>query len=167
MENDVGRILWKKILLKEFFQQMEVVSSRIHISDKAISESSGQSPNWFNDAKNNQEDIQISSFIRVLSVLTDSKNLKLSAESTPQKIPIEEIYTNQLIWLGSVFNGLKVDKDISVERLIESYIKSDPERLNELIATLSGLKTAGKLSEEEKKFSNKLITMIENNKGAE
>lgn len=159
--------VFKKILLQEFFQQVGSVQRRVEISerdvnDRELSQGVAQASNWFNDAKNNTEDIRISSFLRILSFLTDKDKIKQEKDKDKTYIPMstDEIFTEQIIWIASIYIAIKDEiypPDVSS---LYDYLDENPERLRVMIPTIRGLKEKHKLSDEEQNYLEELLKYI-------
>lgn len=161
MDKSIALRLFKKILLKELFQRLVIVKRRLHMTDRDLSEGIGQSANWFSDAKKNMEDIRLTSFLRILSFLKKTKKPDDPISSIPSEIQIDEIFTDQVIWLSSVYIDLKDNLHTGNGHSIYKYLKGDPEKLKGLMATLNNLnEDKEKLSEEEIIILNDLFETI-------
>ncbi|MDN6385822.1 MAG: hypothetical protein L0J65_03600 [Alkalibacterium sp.] len=152
--------------MKSVYEQLVIIKKRLHINDRLLSESVGQADNWFSDAKKNMEDIRVSSLLRILSSLTAKINIKQDDQSEQIEFPFNELFTNQVLWLTSIYLELKDSPDIIDDDFLYQCLSTDSENLRGLMPTLRAIKEdEAKLSEDERVCLRKLLVLINEGNG--
>lgn len=167
INTEIALRLVKKILLKSVYEQLVIIKKRLNINDRLLSESVGQADNWFSDAKRNMEDIRISSLLRVLSTLTAKINIKQDEQSEQVEFPFNELFTDQVLWLTSIYLELKDAPERIDDDFLYQYLSVDSEKFRGLMPTLRAIKEDEvKLSEDERVCLRELLVLINDRKGA-
>lgn len=122
------------------------------LTHREISSLVGSAKNWFNDAYNNNEDIHISSFIKVLSVVHSKLDLG--------EYNLIEIFDRNVLKIASLMNYLS-DNGIAY---LDEIIATDHSIFVELIADWKSMDFRRKLNEVEQHNLNQIILLI--SKGA-
>ncbi|MBO1005910.1 hypothetical protein [Pseudogracilibacillus auburnensis] len=108
----------------------------------------GNADNWFNDAYNNNEDIRISSFVRVLSVI--GQELDLS------EYKLGALFDEKILKIASLVNTLSDEDDAYVE----SFIQADRSIFIDLLGDWGSLDYRKKLNKAENDNLDKIRDFI-------
>lgn len=154
IDKEIFLKLLKKSLLYRLMTNLDRrLISKTRLTHREISYRTGNSHSWFNDAYNNIEDISISSFIKVLSVI------KPEIESLKQP---EVNFQNELINLldGSILKIASIIGELSDEEQqdIAYFIRSDQEFYREVLVDWITMKRKNKLNNAE----NRVVDQVEN-----
>lgn len=117
---------------------LDKLISEANLTHRAISNGIGNSDNWFNDAFNNNEDIQVSSLTRVLSVISEEIDLK--------DYKITSLFDKKILEIASLIGKLS-DED---ERYIFEFIKSDKNIFTDMLGDWASMEYRDKLNDAEK-----------------
>ena len=117
---------------------LDKLISEANLTHRAISNGIGNSDNWFNDAFNNNEDIQVSSLTRVLSVISEEIDLK--------EYKITSLFDKKILEIASLIGKLS-DED---ERYIFEFIKSDKNIFTDMLGDWASMEYRDKLNDAEK-----------------
>lgn len=126
--------LLKKALLYRLMTNVEKIVSNANLSHQEISSGTGRKGNWFNDAFNNNEDIQLSSLAKVLSVINSKKVIN--------QYQLKDIFDDKVLKISSVMSSL-ADEDIAT---INNFITSEKELFIDLIGDWGSLDAKRKLT---------------------
>ena len=142
--------LLKKSLLYRLMENINRLLSKSNadLTHRELSERMGNSANWFNDAYNNNEDIAITSFARLLSVIG-------------QKIDLNEqklitLFDSKILKISSLISEL-TDED---ERYISNLIKSDKAIFTEILGDWASMDFKNKLNDAEKMVMNQVRELL-------
>lgn len=146
------KLLKKSLLYRLMTNLDQRLISKTKLTHREISYRTGNSHSWFNDAYNNNEDISISSFIKILSVI------KSAIES--MKHP-EVDFQHELINLidGSILKIASIIGELSDEEEhdIAYFIKSDEEFYREILVDWLSMKRKNKLNN----IENRVVDQVE------
>lgn len=127
---------------------VEKVVSNAGLSHQEVSAHTGRKGNWFNDAYNNNEDIQISSLAKILSVVNDYTEI--------ERYQLSDIFDNKVLRISKVMASL-ADEDL---RTIYNFIMSEIDLFMDLIGDWGSLNSKNKLSNDERSYFEKLQKII-------
>ncbi|KOO42600.1 helix-turn-helix domain-containing protein [Priestia koreensis] len=130
--------LMRKALIFNLMNNLNKIIRKAGMSHRELSERSGQSSNWFNDAYNNSEDITISSLAKVFGVLNEKVNIS--------SYQLTDLFDKQIIQISSTLSSL-VDEN---EQSIQTFILSQPSLFSDLLADWAALNEKNKLTSDEK-----------------
>ncbi|MCA1060296.1 hypothetical protein LCL96_15260 [Rossellomorea aquimaris] len=116
---------------------MQSLVVETNFSHQKISELTGRRGNWFNDAFNNNEDIQISSLSKVLSVLDE--------QITIEQYSLSALFSEKSLKISRVLCSLPDESEES----LSYFISTELDIFSDLLADLGSLNYRGKLSIEE------------------
>ncbi|ADU28489.1 hypothetical protein [Evansella cellulosilytica] len=122
--------------------------SESKLTHRELSNRAGNSNNWFNDAYNNNEDINISSFIMILSVIYQKQDLsdhKLLA-----------IFDNKILSISTLISRLS-DED---ENYIDEFIVSEKLLFLDILGDWASMAYKNKLSEKEREIMDEVKILI-------
>lgn len=136
--------LLRKALLYRLMNNLNDMILETKLTHRSISNGVGNSDNWFNDAYNNNEDIRISSLLRVLSVIELEFNLK--------DYTLDTLFDKKILEIGSLINSLSDEND----KYIKDFIMSDKDMFVDLIGDWASMDYKKKLSEAEQEVFNQV-----------
>lgn len=138
----------KKALLYRLMKNIDQLVYKTGLSHSAVSDRIGSAKNWFNDAYNNNEDIYISSFTKVLSVIDGELDLS--------KYNLIDIFDRKIFKIVSLMHYLS-DNDVAY---LDTIIAHDPSAFVELIADWKSMDYRKKLSDVEKHNLNEIVLKL-------
>lgn len=141
--------LLKKSLLYRLMNKLDRLIIDANLTHRDVSHLTGNSHSWFNDAYNNYEDIYISSFIRVLSVIKPEIDFY-------NKLKLNDLFDESTLIIASIIGKLS-DED---ERDIANFIQSDKEIFNEIKVDWMSMEYKNKLNNEEKKVVEQVKNIL-------
>lgn len=127
---------------------VEKTVSNAGISHQEVSARTGRKGNWFNDAYNNNEDIQISSLAKILSVVNDNTEI--------QKYQLIDLFDEKVLRISKVLASLS-DEDSDT---INDFITSETDLFIDLIGDWGSLDAKKKLSNQERSNFEELQKLI-------
>lgn len=134
----------RKALLYQLMNNLNGVISKTDLTHREISNGIGNADNWFNDAYNNNEDIYISSFIRVLSVI--------DKEFTLVNYNLINLFDENILKIASLMDALSNEEDAYVIKFIEA----DLSTFIGLVANWKSMDYRNKLNDIEKESLEKI-----------
>jgi len=158
-DRDVNRInkdviirLLKKSMLYRLMSNTDKLLSDLNLTHRELSNRIGNADNWFNDAFNNYEDIRLSSFTRVLSVIQQEINL--------ESYNLTTIFDDTILNIGLLIGGLSDEDD---EEHIKNIIILEKSLFTDLIGDWAPMKQRNRLSDMEKETVQKINILIDSN----
>lgn len=140
--------MMRKALLYRFMNNINQVIYKTDLTHREISIRVGNAKNWFNDAYNNNEDIHISSFIRILSIIDEELNIN--------EYGLTDIFDKKMFEIVSLMHFL-TDHETDYYKEI---INHDRDIFIELIADWKSMDYRKKLNDVEKYNMNKIVSFI-------
>lgn len=122
--------------------------SKAKLTHREVSNRAGNSNNWFNDAYNNNEDIHISSFIKVLSVINQKHDLK--------EEKLLNIFDKKILSISSLISRLSDEE----ENYINDFIIAEKQLFLDILGDWASMSYKNKLSEKEKEIMDKVKVLI-------
>ncbi|MBL5769082.1 hypothetical protein [Heyndrickxia sporothermodurans] len=122
--------------------------SEAKLTHREVSNRAGNSNNWFNDAYNNNEDIHISSFVKVLSVIDNKQDLK--------EHKLLNVFDKKILSISTLISRLS-DED---EQYINDFIISDKQLFLDVLGDWASMEYKNKLNEKEKEIMEKVKILI-------
>ncbi|MGI8386594.1 hypothetical protein [Robertmurraya sp. P23] len=122
--------------------------SEAKLTHREVSNRAGNSNNWFNDAYNNNEDIHISSFVKVLSVINEKHDLK--------EHKLLNVFDMKILSISTLISRLS-DED---ENYINDFIISDKQLFLDVLGDWASMEYKNKLNEKEKEIMEKVKVLI-------
>jgi hypothetical protein len=113
------------------------IVAKTDFSHQRISERTGRSKNWFNDAFNNNEDIQISSLSKVLSILNEQTNIR--------EYKLSDLFNENSLAIAKVLCLLPDE----TEESLSHFITEEVDTFSDLLADLGSINYRKKLSPDE------------------
>ena len=140
--------LLRKALLYRLMDNLNHLISDGKLTHRAVSNLMGNSDNWFNDSYNNNEDISISSFTRVLSVIGQKIELK--------EYKLISLFDEKILEIASLMGKLS-DEDDS---FISDFVRADKTIFIDLLGDWASMAYKNKLDETEKTTMNQVRNLI-------
>jgi|SRR5690625_478855 len=126
--------------------------SESKLTHRELSNRVGNASNWFNDAYNNNEDIYLSSFTKVLSVIQEESNL--------DDYKLLDMYDNKILKFAQLIAKLSDEEDV---QHIKGFIISEKSTFVDLLGDWASIEHNNKLSNSEIKTMSQLQNIIKNN----
>lgn len=120
---------------------IDILISDSNLNHREISTKIGNSANWMNDAFNNNEDIRISSLIKILSIMPDKSEKTLNT-----------LFDDKMLEITSMMNSLSDEND----GYIKCFIQSEKQLFTDIIGDWAAMERKNKLNEEEKNTAKKV-----------
>lgn len=119
-----------------------------NLNHKEISNLVGNADNWFNDAFNNNEDIRLSSLIKILSVIPIQDDHKINS-----------LFDYKTLEISAVRIGLSIEDD----SYINNFILSEKDIFMDMIGDWAAMDYRNKLSNHEQRVVEQIRNLIDNN----
>lgn len=140
--------LLRKSLLYRLMDNLDHLTSVAKLTHRAVSNRMGNSDNWFNDAYNNNEDIYISSFAKVLSVIGQEIDLK--------EHKLIYLFDEKILEIASLIGKLS-DED---ESYIRDFVQAEKNIFIDLLGDWASMASRNKLDNVEKVAVNQVSDLI-------
>lgn len=147
--------LLKKSMLYRLMDNLDRLVITAKLTHREVSYRTGNSHSWFNDAYNNNEDIRISSFIKVLSVLKQ----EIESLSNPEINFHQEfinLFDDNILKIATMIGEFSDEE----EREIAYFTQFDKGFFNEIIVDWVSMRNTNKLDDEETRVVNQVIDLI-------
>lgn len=122
--------------------------SEANLTHREVSNRAGKSNNWFNDAYNNNEDIHISSFIKVLSVINQKHSLK--------DYNLLTIFDDKILNISSFISRVSDEDDHYIVQLIID----EKQLVLDILGDWASMAYKNKLNEKETEVMNQVRLLI-------
>lgn len=122
--------------------------SEAKLTHREVSNRAGNSNNWFNDAYNNNEDIHISSFVKVLSVINEKYDLK--------EHKLLNVFDTKILSISTLVSRLSDEE----ENYINDFIIADKQLFLDVLGDWASMDYKNKLNEKEKEIMEKVKVLI-------
>lgn len=140
--------LLKKSLLYRLMDNIDDLISMAELTHREVSNRAGKTNNWFNDAYNNNEDIYISNFISVLSVIDQQYKLK--------DYKLMDIFTEKILSISSLISRVHDEEDDYVKQLIIE----EKKLFLDILGDLASMEYRNKLTDKEKEIMKQVRSLI-------
>lgn len=127
---------------------LDKLISEAKLTHREVSNRAGNSNNWFNDAYNNNEDIHMSSFIKILSVINQEIELK--------ELKLVGIFDEKLLSISSLISRLNDEE----RNYLNDFIVSEKNLFLDVLGDWASMAYRNKLSENEKEIMDRVKTLI-------
>lgn len=119
----VIRKMIKKVLIYQLLTNLDakLKSKDLQLTHKQLSHDTGRHPSWFNSSFNELEDIQISTFFRILAAANE--RLKARTEKEIDAVFLHDILTLDAIHMANALNKLADEEDGHLLDFIEEEKK--------------------------------------------
>ncbi|GGM39446.1 hypothetical protein GCM10011351_27010 [Paraliobacillus quinghaiensis] len=122
--------------------------SQAKLTHREVSNRVGNSENWFNDAYNNNEDIQISSFAKVLSVVSEEHEIS--------EYKLMDIFNEKILNISSLLTRLSDEE----EKYISDFIIAEKKLFLDILGDWASLAYKNKLNNKEVELISKVKDLI-------
>lgn len=145
--------LLKKALTYNLLFNVNTILGEKNISNSNISNGTGRAGNWFNDAKNNNEDIRFSTVARVFAAIKPETKTEIATERDPEIVTmLSNVFSEKVFELANVLNNLTHAEGMPIHVLIQS----DRKFYQNLIAEWASIQSLGKLTTQEMAHVNQI-----------
>lgn len=136
--------LLRKALLYRLMDSLNHLISEAKLTHRAVSNRMGKKDNWFNDAYNNNEDVYISSFTGVLSVIGQEIDLK--------ERKLISLFDEKILEIATLIGKLS-DED---ESYIGDFVQADKNIFIDVLGDWASMAYKNKLSDVEKRVMDQV-----------
>lgn len=152
----VIRKMIKKALMYQLLTNLDakLKSKDIQLTHKQLSSDTGRNPSWFNSSFNQLEDIQISTFSRILAAVNE--RLKTSSKKEVDAVFLHDILTLKVINTANLLNRLADEED----HHLQAFIQDEEELFRDLISYWGILSEDKKLDLFEKEALKEIRTIL-------
>lgn len=151
-KNILLKLLRKSVLYRLMDNIDNLLISKSNLTHRELSNLAGNSNNWFNDAYNNNEDIQITSFVKVLSVVNQKKDLS--------NYKLMSIFDEKILKIMSLFSRLTDEED----NYIEEFIIAEKTLFMDIIGDWASMEYKNKLNAKEIDVMNEVKDLVSHKK---
>lgn len=157
MDYKMLKTVLTKALLYRMMANLDRLIYESELSDQKLTERmGGKSHTWLNNAKNNAEDIRISSLIRVLAEIQDE--FKSSSGKDPlDKRQVSSLFDSTMLEIAKIINECKDGTSLNVEGLFSDRLNT----YKDLKGDWGILKVKKKLSPEELSLIEELTIIVQ------
>lgn len=148
IEIDYLRKLLRKALLYRLMTNIEKIVTRTGLPHSQISKRMGRATNWFNDAYNNNEDIQLSSLSGILAVVDTINKI--------DEYKISDIFDEKVLKITTLM--IKIADEESEH--IPAFINSEKTLFMDLIGDWGSLGAKRKLTSLEQKYLKRIQSIV-------
>jgi len=150
IKKDILAKMMKKALLYRLMYNLDEIVNKSNLTHSDLSSRVGNAKNWFNDAYNNDEDIRISSFVRILSVVDEVGKVNLD------KYTLKDFFDDKILKIASLMRMLP-DEHIDY---VEDFIRNDLNIFIGLLADWRSLEYRKKLTKGEQNNLTEINNLI-------
>src|SRR5699024_3844271 len=151
IKKDILAKMMKKALLYRLMNILDDIVNKSDLTHSDLSSRVGNAKNWFNDASNNNEDIRISSFMRILSVVDEVDKVNLD------KYTLKDFFDDKILKIAKLMRMLPDEHP----DYVEDFIKNDLNIFIELLADWRSLEYRKKLTEIEQDTLTEINNLID------
>ncbi|WP_377520057.1 hypothetical protein [Priestia megaterium] len=141
--------LLQKALLYRLMTNLDSFLKEANIKHSRLSLATGRARTWFNDAYNNNEDIQLSSLTRVLAVINSKGNI--------EKYKLSDLFDQKILQITTLMMSLGDEEP----EYVPAFIESEHKLFIDLISDWALLEDNKKLTFEEKEHFKKIRIMLD------
>ncbi len=141
--------LLHKALLYRLMGKINKLLKNARIPHSKLSLDTGRARTWFNDAYNNNEDIQLSSLTRVLAVINSKDNI--------EKYKLSDLFDQKILQITTLMMSLGDEEP----EYVPAFIESEHELFIDLISDWALLEDNKKLTFQEKEHFKKIQIMLD------
>lgn len=142
-------------LMTNFDEKLK--SEEVQLTHRDLSDGTGRAETWFNNSFRNVEDLQISSFLRILAVVNERHKEKTEIEIDGAFL--SAIFTSKVLQTASAINGVTIENDAH----LFDFVQSEGKLFQELVAYWGILSANNKLDEAEEEALREVRTILNKN----
>lgn len=148
----------KKVLMYQLLTNLDskLKEKDLQLTHRDLSIGTGRAPSWFNNSFNQLEDLQISSFLRILATVNERSMEKTGKEI--EAVFLHDIFTSEVIDTANALNNLAVEED---DHLL-NFIQSEEKLFKDLIGYWGILSSKNKLDVGEEEALREIRTVLKN-----
>ncbi|MBT2583153.1 hypothetical protein [Planococcus sp. ISL-109] len=148
-------------LMTNFDEKLK--SKEVQLTHRDLSEGTGRAETWFNNSFRNTEDLQISSFLRILAVANVSHKQKTDTEIDGAFL--SDIFTSDVLETASTINEVAMENDAHF--LDSSFIQSKEVLFQDLVTYWGILSANNKLDASEEEALKEIRAILNSGSNAE
>src|SRR5699024_4342686 len=137
IKRDILAKMMKKALLYRLMYNLGETVNESNLNHSDLSSRVGNAKNWFNDAINNNEDIRISSFMRILSVVDEVGKVNLD------EYTLKDFFDDKILKIAKLMRMLPDEHP----DYVEDFIRNDLNIFIGLLADWRSMEYRNKLTE--------------------
>ena len=148
-------------LMTNFNEKLK--SEKVQLTHRDLSDGTGRAETWFNNSFRNVEDLQISSFLRILAVANMS--YKEKTETEIDGAFLLDIFTSKVLETASLINDVAMENDAHL--LTPNFVQSKKKLFQDLISYWGILSDNNKLDAAEDEALKEIRTILNPDSDAE
>lgn len=134
--------LLKKALVYNLMVNLDTTLNDKDIKHSHLSSRTGRQGNWFNDAKNNNEDIRVSTLARIFAAIQPRQETGIDTETTEM---LKDVFSKRVFDVSERLNNVADGEGTPIRDLIQS----DRDFYQDRIGDWAAVRSLGKLTEQE------------------
>lgn len=148
-------------LMTNFGEKLK--SEEVQLTHRDLSDGTGRAATWFNNSFRNVEDLQISSFLRILAVANVSHKEKIKTEIDGAFL--SDIFTSEVLETAVLINEVAMEDD--AQPLALEFVRSRKKLFQDLVTYWGILSGDNKLNEAEEKTLMEIRSVLNTESVAE
>lgn len=146
----------KKVLMYQLLTNLDskLKEKDLQLTHRDLSIGTGRAPSWFNNSFNQLEDLQISSFLRILATANERSKEKTGKEI--EEVFLRDIFTSEAIDTANALNNLAAEEN---NHLLD-FIQSEEKLFKDLIGYWGILSSKNKLDVTEEEVLREIRTVL-------
>ncbi|WP_341963678.1 hypothetical protein NM897_17200 (plasmid) [Planococcus maritimus] len=146
-------------LMTNFDEKLK--TKEVQLTHRDLSEGTGRAETWFNNSFRNTEDLQISSFLRILAVANVSHKQKTDTEIDGAFL--SDIFTSDVLETASAINEVSMENDAH----LPDFVRSEKKLFQDLISYWGILSDNNKLDAAEDEVLKEIRKILNPDSDAE
>lgn len=146
-------------LMTNFDEKLK--TKEVQLTHRDLSEGTGRAETWFNNSFRNTEDLQISSFLRILAVANVSHKQKTDTEIDGAFL--SDIFTSDVLETANAINEVAMENDAH----LPDFVRSEKNLFQDLISYWGILSDNNKLDAAEDEVLKKIRKILNPDSDAE
>jgi predicted MPP superfamily phosphohydrolase len=148
-------------LMTNFDEKLK--SEKVQLTHRDLSDGTGRAETWFNNSFRNVEDLQISSFLRILAVANVSHKEKTETEIDGAFL--SDIFTSKVFETASLINDVAMENDAHLLAL--DFVQSKKKLFQDLVTYWGILSGNNKLDAAEEEALKEIRSILNTDSDAE
>jgi len=145
--------LLKKALVYNLMVNVDAVLEKKGITHRDLSSRTGRAGNWFNDAKNNNEDIQFSTVARVLAAIQPEQEIGVGTDTTEI---LNNVFSEKVFEVSEKLNNVMDGEGTPIHDIIQS----DRNFYQDRIGDWASINSLGKMTKQEGLYVDQISSWL-------
>lgn len=147
------QVLLKKALVYNLMVNVDMVLEHEGITHRDLSSRTGRAGNWFNDAKNNNEDIQFSTLARIFAAIQPKQEAGIDTNTTEM---LKNVFSKKVFDVSEKLNNVMDGEGTPIQDIIQS----DRDFYQDRIGDWASINSLGKLTEQEGLYVDQISSWL-------